>query len=149
MDKKPLKVVGLYQLHKTLGSGSMGKVKLALNMSTGLEFACKIIPRPIPSSEVDIQTLFHVHKPKPWTKQTMDESRIHKEISFALVLNHPHIVSLQDIILSRHHYYLFFQVYSFNSSLIFPSMFKVVNYWILLLLMEDLKNPLLVNSCVS
>lgn len=46
IKRKPRKMIGNYRLTKTIGQGSMGKVKLAINQKTGEKRACKIIPRP-------------------------------------------------------------------------------------------------------
>ncbi|KAJ9076772.1 Serine/threonine-protein kinase [Entomophthora muscae] len=97
--KRPRRNIGPYQLTRTLGSGSMGKVKLAVNNDTGEKCAVKIIPRKAP-----------VHKNAP--KDESRDIRIHREIALMMLLDHPYIVSLKEAMVMPHHYYLFFEYVS-------------------------------------
>lgn len=98
-SKRPRRNIGPYQLTRTLGSGSMGKVKLAIHNDTGEKCAVKIIPKKAP-----------VHKNAP--KDESRDIRIHREIALMMLLHHPYIVSLKDAMLMPHHYYLFFEYVS-------------------------------------
>lgn len=97
--KRPRRNIGPYQLTRTLGSGSMGKVKLAINNDSGEKCAVKIIPKKAP-----------VHKNAP--KDESRDIRIHREIALMMLLHHPYIVSLKDAMIMPHHYYLFFEYVS-------------------------------------
>lgn len=71
--------IGRYQIIKTLGEGSFGKVKLAFHLTTGQRVALKIINR------------------KTLAKLDM-QGRIEREISYLRLLRHPHIIKLYDVI---------------------------------------------------
>ncbi|CAD1784616.1 similar to Saccharomyces cerevisiae YDR477W SNF1 AMP-activated serine/threonine protein kinase found in a complex containing Snf4p and members of the Sip1p/Sip2p/Gal83p family [Maudiozyma barnettii] len=73
--------IGNYQIVKTLGEGSFGKVKLAYHITTGQKVALKIINK------------------KLLTKNDM-KGRIEREISYLRLLRHPHIIKLYDVISS-------------------------------------------------
>ncbi|ANB11823.1 AMP-activated serine/threonine-protein kinase catalytic subunit SNF1 [Sugiyamaella lignohabitans] len=74
--------IGRYQIIKTLGEGSFGKVKLAYHMATHARVALKIINR------------------KTLAKSDM-QGRIEREISYLRLLRHPHIIKLYDVIKSK------------------------------------------------
>ncbi|SMN17854.1 similar to Saccharomyces cerevisiae YDR477W SNF1 AMP-activated serine/threonine protein kinase found in a complex containing Snf4p and members of the Sip1p/Sip2p/Gal83p family [Maudiozyma saulgeensis] len=73
---------GSYQIVKTLGTGSFGKVKLAYHITSGQKVALKIINKKILSRR-DMQ------------------GRIEREISYLRLLRHPHIIKLYDVIKSN------------------------------------------------
>ncbi|KAI3405102.2 SNF1 [Candida oxycetoniae] len=74
--------IGKYQVIKTLGEGSFGKVKLAQHSTTGQKVALKIINR------------------KTLAKSDM-QGRVEREISYLRLLRHPHIIKLYDVIKSK------------------------------------------------
>ncbi|KAG0669847.1 Protein kinase [Maudiozyma exigua] len=74
--------IGSYQIVKTLGTGSFGKVKLAYHINSGQKVALKIINKRILSKK-DMQ------------------GRIEREISYLRLLRHPHIIKLYDVIKSN------------------------------------------------
>ncbi|KAK7205413.1 kinase-like domain-containing protein [Myxozyma melibiosi] len=74
--------IGRYQIIKTLGEGSFGKVKLAYHLGTRQRVALKIINR------------------KTLAKSDM-QGRIEREISYLRLLRHPHIIKLYDVIKSK------------------------------------------------
>lgn len=74
--------IGNYQIVKTLGEGSFGKVKLAYHVTTGRKVALKIINK------------------KVLAKSDM-QGRIEREISYLRLLRHPHIIKLYDVIKSK------------------------------------------------
>lgn len=74
--------IGRYQIIKTLGEGSFGKVKLAYHMATHARVALKIINR------------------KTLAKSDM-QGRVEREISYLRLLRHPHIIKLYDVIKSK------------------------------------------------
>lgn len=67
--------LGQYDIVRTLGEGSFGKVKLAINRSTGQKVALKIITRN-----------------KLVTRDMA--GRIEREIQYLQLLRHPHIIKL-------------------------------------------------------
>lgn len=67
--------VGAYNVIKTLGEGSFGKVKLAVHRSTGQQVALKIIAR------------------KKLISRDM-VGRVEREIEYLQLLRHPHIIKL-------------------------------------------------------
>lgn len=71
--------IGRYEVIKTLGEGSFGKVKLAQHTGTGQRVALKIINR------------------KTLAKSDM-QGRIEREILYLRLLRHPHIIKLYDVI---------------------------------------------------
>ncbi|CCK68764.1 AMP-activated serine/threonine-protein kinase catalytic subunit SNF1 KNAG_0B03230 [Huiozyma naganishii CBS 8797] len=74
--------IGNYQIVKTLGEGSFGKVKLAYHITTNQKVALKIINK------------------KVLAKSDM-QGRIEREISYLRLLRHPHIIKLYDVIKSK------------------------------------------------
>ncbi|AMD22527.1 HHL243Wp [Eremothecium sinecaudum] len=74
--------IGKYQVIKTLGEGSFGKVKLAYHVGTGQKVALKIINK------------------KVLAKSDM-QGRIEREISYLRLLRHPHIIKLYDVMKSN------------------------------------------------
>lgn len=67
--------LGHYQVKKTLGEGSFGKVKLAVHRISGQEVALKIISR------------------KKLISRDM-AGRVEREIQYLQLLRHPHIIKL-------------------------------------------------------
>ncbi|OAD00960.1 hypothetical protein MUCCIDRAFT_43377 [Mucor lusitanicus CBS 277.49] len=94
---RPRRVIGKFFLSKTLGKGSMGKVKLALNTET--------------NEKASALTL---NKPTPPTKKERDveisrEIRTIREASIMLLLDHPFIARLDEMVLVDNFYYLFME----------------------------------------
>ncbi|CAJ0898030.1 14008_t:CDS:10, partial [Entrophospora sp. SA101] len=83
---KPKKVLGNYTLSKTLGAGSMGKVKLAIHSLSNEK----------------------VYKDSS-NKDENKETRTIREAAIMLLLYHPYIVQLKDVMVLQHHYYMFFE----------------------------------------
>ncbi|KAK4164832.1 putative carbon catabolite-derepressing protein kinase [Cladorrhinum sp. PSN259] len=71
--------IGAYNIIKTLGEGSFGKVKLAVHRSTGQQVALKIISR------------------KNLISRDM-QGRVEREIEYLQLLRHPHIIKLYTVI---------------------------------------------------
>jgi carbon catabolite-derepressing protein kinase len=67
--------IGAYNIIRTLGEGSFGKVKLAVHRSTGQQVALKIIAR------------------KKLISRDM-QGRVEREIEYLQLLRHPHIIKL-------------------------------------------------------
>ena len=74
-DKKAAQRIGHYEVKKTLGEGSFGKVKLATHIVTKQEVALKIISR----KKLNTRDL---------------AGRVEREIQYLQLLRHPHIIKL-------------------------------------------------------
>jgi carbon catabolite-derepressing protein kinase len=74
-QKKAEQRIGAYQIIKTLGEGSFGKVKLAVHRVTNQQVALKIIAR------------------KKLISRDM-AGRVEREIEYLQLLRHPHIIKL-------------------------------------------------------
>lgn len=77
-----VKTVGKYQIGKTLGEGTFGKVKFALNTESGEAVAIKVLDKD------KIQ------------KQSMG-AQIKREISIMKVVKHKYVVQLKEVLASR------------------------------------------------
>ncbi|KAG8680691.1 serine/threonine-protein kinase KIN2 [Ceratobasidium sp. 394] len=122
LEKKPHARLGDYVLTKTLGSGSIAKVKLAIHTPTGQkvsggvrsetpahppQFAVKIIPRlsgntsgtPLPPSQLA----------RAQEKDDIKEIRHAREAALGMLLHHPHICGMREMIVHARHYYLVFE----------------------------------------
>ena len=76
-DRRIAQRIGLYDVKKTLGEGSFGKVKLATHRVSGQEVALKIISR------------------KKLISKDM-AGRVEREIQYLQLLRHPHIIKLYE-----------------------------------------------------
>ena len=76
-DRRTAQRIGLYDVKKTLGEGSFGKVKLATHRVSGQEVALKIISR------------------KKLISKDM-AGRVEREIQYLQLLRHPHIIKLYE-----------------------------------------------------
>ncbi|ORY01928.1 Pkinase-domain-containing protein [Basidiobolus meristosporus CBS 931.73] len=99
---KPRRMISNYQLTKTLGAGSMGKVKLGVHSVTEEKVAIKIIPRG--SSDGSKRT--------PSAKDESKEIRVAREAAIMTLLNHPNIVKVKEMVIRPHHYYLIMEYVS-------------------------------------
>ena len=117
------KVLGDYTLGKTLGQGSMGKVKLAqhnitgekvraspvlyYNVLTRFQLAIKIVPRAQPAAISASAAQDAVAKQH--NKDASKEIRTIREASLCLLLHHPYICGMRELIVHQHHYYMVFE----------------------------------------
>lgn len=112
-------VTGEWTLGKTIGAGSMGKVKLAKNLETGeqvspittprhgqpnVEFeqvAVKIVPR---------QSVEEHHDSRDRERQDHSkEIRTAREAAIVTLLNHPYICAMRDVVRTNYHWYMLFE----------------------------------------
>jgi BR serine/threonine kinase len=87
----PERKVGDYVLQRSLGTGSIGKVKLARHKFNGKQAAIKIIRK----ATFEGQPNFAI--------------KIRREVSVLRVLNHPHLVGFVDACESSQHVYIIFE----------------------------------------
>ncbi len=115
---KPFKMIANYQMIKTLGQGSMGKVKLGRHNQTGEYVAIKVIPRY--PSEIMQKVAARHHQRKnggpPVSPPPVDieydaqrDLRILREAFTLKLLNHAQVVHLLDFVVTEHYYYLIFE----------------------------------------
>ncbi|KZT65523.1 Pkinase-domain-containing protein [Daedalea quercina L-15889] len=97
------RILGDYTLSKTLGAGSMGKVKLAHHSITGEKLAVKILPRATPPSGSTSNSDAAV---KQASKDASKEIRILREAALSMLLHHPYICGMREMIVHAHHYYM-------------------------------------------
>uniref|UniRef100_A0A8H7N820 Protein kinase domain-containing protein n=1 Tax=Bionectria ochroleuca TaxID=29856 RepID=A0A8H7N820_BIOOC len=93
---------GKWILGKTIGAGSMGKVKLARKEDGGEQVACKIIPR---ASTDD----GHQSRADKERADQSKEIRTAREAAIVTLLNHPHICGLRDVVRTNYHWYMLFE----------------------------------------
>jgi len=77
-----VKKVGKYEIGRTLGEGTFGKVKYAVDGQTGKEVAIKVLDK------------------ERIQRQNMGE-QIKREISIMKMVRHPHVVQLHEVLASR------------------------------------------------
>ncbi|KAK1711216.1 uncharacterized protein BDZ83DRAFT_757369 [Colletotrichum acutatum] len=91
---------GKWILGKTIGAGSMGKVKLARKEDTGEQVACKIIPR---GSTEDTQHQTRADKERA---DQSKEIRTAREAAIVTLLSHPNICGMRDVVRTNYHWYM-------------------------------------------
>ncbi|KAF2089108.1 serine/threonine protein kinase-like protein Kin1 [Saccharata proteae CBS 121410] len=92
---------GQWALGKTIGAGSMGKVKLARNVETGEQVAVKIVPRQSTDehrSQADRERADH-----------SKEVRTAREAAIVTLVNHPYICGMRDVVRTNYHWYMLFE----------------------------------------
>ncbi|KAH9895931.1 Pkinase-domain-containing protein [Cubamyces lactineus] len=104
------RILGDYTLSKTLGAGSMGKVKLAHHNITGEKLAVKILPRASPSGSGTAPTSEAAAKQA--SKDASKEIRTLREAALSMLLHHPYICGMREMIIHQHHYYMVFEYVS-------------------------------------
>ncbi|KAG8533323.1 uncharacterized protein KY384_002106 [Bacidia gigantensis] len=92
---------GQWSLGKTIGAGSMGKVKLAKNMETGEQAAVKIVPRQ--------STDEHRSDKERERADHSKEVRTAREAAIVTLLNHPYICAMRDVQRTHYHWYMLFE----------------------------------------
>ncbi|KAL8718106.1 MAG: hypothetical protein Q9225_004728 [Loekoesia sp. 1 TL-2023] len=92
---------GQWSLGKTIGAGSMGKVKLAKNLETGEQVAVKIVPRQSTDEH-------HSNRERERADQSK-EIRTAREAAIVTLLNHPYICAMRDVVRTNYHWYMLFE----------------------------------------
>ncbi|CAE6412490.1 unnamed protein product [Rhizoctonia solani] len=103
-EKSRGRILGDYVLTKTLGAGSMGKVKLAVHTPTGQKLAIKIVPRVSTHSSSTPMTASQLAKAQ--AKDASKEIRHIREAALSMLLYHPYICGMREIITHPGHYYM-------------------------------------------
>ncbi|KXJ96721.1 hypothetical protein Micbo1qcDRAFT_170500 [Microdochium bolleyi] len=93
---------GKWILGKTIGAGSMGKVKLARKEDGTEQVACKIIPR---GSTEDS----HQSRAEKERADQSKEIRTAREAAIVTLLDHPNICGLRDVVRTNYHWYMLFE----------------------------------------
>ncbi|KAH9942815.1 Pkinase-domain-containing protein [Amylocystis lapponica] len=101
------RILGDYTLSKTLGAGSMGKVKLAHHNITGEKLAVKILPRVSVSGQASVGNTDAAAKQA--SKDASKEIRTMREAALSMLLHHPYICGMREMIIHPHHYYMVFE----------------------------------------
>ena len=92
---------GQWSLGKTIGAGSMGKVKLAKNLETGEQVAVKIVPRQ--------STDEHRNDRDRERADHSKEVRTAREAAIVTLLAHPYICAMRDVVRTSYHWYMLFE----------------------------------------
>ncbi|KAF9483696.1 Pkinase-domain-containing protein [Pholiota conissans] len=105
------RILGDYTLSKTLGAGSMGKVKLATHNITGEKLAVKILPRihPNPPPQTNGTSANNDSATRQASRDASKEIRTLREAALSMLLYHPYICGMREMIIHQHHYYMVFE----------------------------------------
>ncbi|KND86453.1 Protein kinase kin1 [Tolypocladium ophioglossoides CBS 100239] len=93
---------GKWILGKTIGAGSMGKVKLARKEDGSEQVACKIVPRGATDDG-------HQSRADKERADQSKEIRTAREAAIVTLLNHPHICGMRDVVRTNYHWYMLFE----------------------------------------
>ncbi|KAJ3277155.1 serine/threonine-protein kinase KIN2 [Terramyces sp. JEL0728] len=100
------KYIGKWQLGKTIGEGSSGKVKLAKHMDTKEICVVKAVRRPkITSLSGDQSAANSALMAKVYKR----ELYMIREACLGIMLQHPNVVRLHSAVLGENHFYCFFE----------------------------------------
>ncbi|PHH85898.1 hypothetical protein CDD83_11027 [Cordyceps sp. RAO-2017] len=93
---------GKWILGKTIGAGSMGKVKLARREDGSEQVACKIVPRGSTDEN-------HQSRADKERADQSKEIRTAREAAIVTLLHHPHICGMRDVVRTNYHWYMLFE----------------------------------------
>ncbi|KAI9275204.1 kinase-like domain-containing protein [Helicostylum pulchrum] len=105
----PLSCIDNYEFHRSLGKGSMGKVKLGVHIITGEKVAVKIVRR------ANFQINGFGNNGRPKTKEQMVKEKVKeetrelrtiREAHIMMLLRHPHIVQLKNLVAIGPYFYI-------------------------------------------
>ena len=114
--------LGDYMLGRTIGAGSMGKVKFGYCKTDGQKVAVKIVPRNtslnavkqsrgkskhsgLPMTEDELEATMNRAKAKDFSK----EVRVIREASLQMLLRHPYVCRMREFITHPNHHYMVFE----------------------------------------
>ncbi|KAL6703204.1 Serine/threonine-protein kinase [Coniothyrium glycines] len=92
---------GTWALGKTIGAGSMGKVKLAKHSESGEQVAVKIVPRLSQDQHQSVADRERADLSK--------EIRTAREAAIVSLLNHPYVCGMTDVVRTNYHWYMLFE----------------------------------------
>ena len=103
---------GQWALGKTIGAGSMGKVKLAKNTETGEQV--NNIPRNMAATKRLIQQMLtstEEHRSGRETERAdrSKEIRTAREAAIVSLVSHPYICGMRDVVRTTYHWYMLFE----------------------------------------
>ncbi|KAL3480133.1 hypothetical protein BJX99DRAFT_35342 [Aspergillus californicus] len=93
---------GQWSLGKTLGAGSMGKVKVGKHLETGQQVAIKIVPRQSTEEHRSAREAERADRSK--------EIRTAREAAIVSLVNHPYICGMRDVVRTNYHWYMLFEL---------------------------------------
>ncbi|KAL4790240.1 hypothetical protein BDV19DRAFT_341640 [Aspergillus venezuelensis] len=93
---------GQWSLGKTLGAGSMGKVKVGRHLETGEQVAIKIVPRQSTEEHRSAREAERADRSK--------EIRTAREAAIVSLVNHPYICGMRDVVRTNYHWYMLFEL---------------------------------------
>ncbi|KAI9373068.1 hypothetical protein BJX61DRAFT_407300 [Aspergillus egyptiacus] len=93
---------GQWSLGKTLGAGSMGKVKVGKHLETGEQVAIKIVPRQSTEEHRSAREAERADRSK--------EIRTAREAAIVSLVNHPYICGMRDVVRTNYHWYMLFEL---------------------------------------
>ena len=114
--------LGDYMLGRTIGAGSMGKVKFGYCKTDGQKVAVKIVPRNtslnavkqsrgkskhsgLSMTEDELEATINRAKAKDFSK----EVRVIREASLQMLLRHPYVCRMREFITHPNHHYMVFE----------------------------------------
>ncbi|KAI9722257.1 MAG: hypothetical protein M1812_001729 [Candelaria pacifica] len=109
---------GQWALGKTIGAGSMGKVKLARNLDNGeqvLAYAVFVTPNDFVDHHVAVKivprqsTDDHQNNHERERADHSKEIRTAREAAIVTLLNHPYICAMRDVVRTNYHWYMLFE----------------------------------------
>ncbi len=110
------KSIGDWDFIKTIGAGSMGKVKLAQHNATGEVCAVKIVPRAAKlfqrahANDPAVMSAQAVaQRQKEFEKEVARDKRTIREAALGRLLYHPFICRLYEMVPMTNHYYMLFE----------------------------------------
>ncbi|KAL2818972.1 hypothetical protein BDW59DRAFT_125908 [Aspergillus cavernicola] len=93
---------GQWSLGKTLGAGSMGKVKVGKHLETGEQVAIKIVPRQSTEEHRSAREAERADRSK--------EIRTAREAAIVRLVDHPYICGMRDFVRTNYHWYMLFEL---------------------------------------
>ncbi|KWU43659.1 Pkinase-domain-containing protein [Rhodotorula sp. JG-1b] len=99
------RTLGEWQLTKTLGAGSMGKVKLGVSQVTAQQAAAIAPNDPNAANAAKKSEPTASFIAKAAAKDASKEVRTVREGSLCLLLHHPYICGMRELLVYPHHYY--------------------------------------------
>ena len=109
---------GSWLLGKTIGQGSMGKVKLAKNLETGEQASNQYCSKDHSISDTSSQVAVKIvprqatdedGNPKDERADRSKEIRTAREAAMVSLLNHPFICGMRDVQRTNYHWYMLFE----------------------------------------